>query len=57
MTMHRAAYRIVRELSHILSAVPLEALPYVARGLADTYNLPRKAMLKVMRRYVRLYRA
>lgn len=57
MTMHRAAYRIVRELSHILSAVPLEALPYVARGLADKYNLPRKAMLKVMRRFVRLYRA
>lgn len=55
--MNRAAYRIVRELAHILSAVPLEALPYVARGLADTYSLPRKAMIKVMRRYVRLYRA
>jgi hypothetical protein len=55
--MNRAAYRIVRELTHILSAVPLEALPHVARGLADTYNLPHKAMLKVMRRYVRLYRA
>jgi hypothetical protein len=55
--MNRAAYRIVRELSHVLSAVPKEALPHVARGLADAYNLPRKAMLQVMRRYVRLYRA
>jgi hypothetical protein len=55
--MNRTAYRIVRELTHILSAVPRDALPHVARGLADAYNLPRKAMLKVMRRYVRLYRA
>jgi hypothetical protein len=52
----KQAYNIVRELTYILSAVPCEALPHVARGLAREYNLPRKAMLKVMRRYVRLYR-
>ena len=52
----RAAYNIVRELAYILSAVPRDVLPHVARGLAQGYNLPPKVMLKVMRRYVRLYR-
>ena len=54
--MNRPAYRIIRELTPILSASPIEALPHIARGLAHTYNLPNKAMLKTMRRYVRLYR-
>jgi hypothetical protein len=52
----RAAHNIIRELTSILSAVPRDALPYVARGLAQTYNLPPKVMHRVMRRYVRLYR-
>ena len=52
----RAAYVIIRDLTYVLSAVPRDALPYVARGLAKSYNLPPKVMLKTMRRYVRLYR-
>lgn len=55
-TNKRQAHAIVRELSNILGAVPVEALPYVARGLADTYALPRKVMLREMARYTRLYR-
>ena len=55
--MYRPAHKIIRELTHILNAVSVDALPHVARGLADSYNLPHKAMLKAMRRYVRLYRA
>jgi hypothetical protein len=54
--MKRAAHKIIRELTHILSATPVEALPHIARSLADTYNMPHKVMLKTMRRYVRLYR-
>ncbi len=52
----RNAYDIIRKLSYILSAVPRDALPHVARGLAQGYDLPPKVLLKVMRRYVRLYR-
>ena len=52
----RIAYRIIRELTNMLSAVPREALPHVARGLAETYQMPAKPMLQVMRRYARLYR-
>ena len=52
----RTAYCIIRQQSHILKHVPKEALPYVARGLASTYQLPTKPFLKVMRRYARLYR-
>ena len=57
MTNHkRIAYRIIRELTNVLSAVPREALPHVARGIADLYQMPAKPMLQVMRRYARLYR-
>jgi hypothetical protein len=57
MTNHkRIAYRIIRELTNVLSAVPREALPHVARGIADRYQMPAKPMLQVMRRYARLYR-
>jgi len=52
----RIAYQIIRELTNVLSAVPRDALPYVARGLASTYQLPTKPFLQVMRRYTRLYR-
>jgi hypothetical protein len=53
----KQAYRAVRELSHVLPHVPREALPDVARGVANTLGIPRKAMIKTMARYVRLYRA
>jgi hypothetical protein len=57
MTNHyRTAYRIIRELSYVMNAVPRDALPHVARGLAQTYQLPAKPFLQVIRRYVRLYR-
>lgn len=52
----RAAYRIIRELTHVLDAVPRDALPHVARGLAKTYQMPAKPVMQVMRRYARLYR-
>ena len=44
--MNRAAYRIVRELTHILSAVPLEALPYVARDLLKPTTCPARQCSK-----------
>ena len=53
----RQAYRALRELSHVLPHISREALPYVARGVGNTLGIPRKAMLKTMARYVRLYRA
>ena len=53
----RQAYRALRELSHVLPHISREALPYVARGVGNTLGVPRKAMLKTMARYVRLYRA
>jgi len=56
MNNKRIAYRIIRELTNVLSATPVEALPHVARGLASTYQLPSKPFLQVMRRYIRLYR-
>lgn len=56
MNHKRTAYRVIRELTTVLSAVPREALPHVARGLAKTYCLPAKPVLQVMRRYARLYR-
>ena len=52
----RQIHAILRELTYVISAVPKGALPNVARGLADSYSLPRKAMLKAMARYIRLYR-
>ena len=56
MNTKRIAYRIIRELTTVLSVTPVEALPHVARGLASTYQLPVKPFLQVMRRYTRLYR-
>ena len=56
MNHKRTAYRVIRELTTVLSAVPREALPHVARGPAKTYCLPAKPVLQVMRRYARLYR-
>ena len=53
----KQAYRALRELSHVLPHISREALPYVARGVGNTLGIPRKAMLVVMARYVRLYRA
>jgi len=42
----RVAYRIFLELHNILGAVPRDALPHVARGIATTYRLPAKPALQ-----------
>ena len=52
----RDAKRIIRELRLILSATPSEALPFVAKGLAQSYNLPQRVMLKAMARFTRTQR-
>lgn len=52
----RQARTILRQLVDVISAVPRDALPYVARGLAQGYNIPAKVMLREMARYTRLYR-
>jgi hypothetical protein len=54
-TLTRDAKRIIHELHNILSATPIEALPFVAKGLARNYNLPQKVMLKAMARYTRIH--
>ena len=51
----RAAKRTLHAQHHVLPHAPREALPYVARGFAQTLNIPKKAMLKAMARYVRLH--
>lgn len=55
-TITRDAKRIIRELRLILSAVPIEALPFVAKGLAQSYNLPQRVMLKAIARFTRTQR-
>jgi hypothetical protein len=52
----RDAKRIIRELHPILWFTPIEALPYVAKGLARKYNLPQRLMLKAMARFTRTQR-
>jgi hypothetical protein len=52
----RDARRIIRELRLILSATPIDALPHVAKGLAQSYNLPQRVMLKAMARFTRITR-
>lgn len=52
----RIAYKLVRELTHVLDALPKNVLPHVAKGIAQGQKIPTKIMLKVMRRYSRLYR-
>ena len=52
----RDAKRIIRELRLILSATPIDALPHVAKGLAQSYNLPQRLMLKAMARFTRTQR-
>ncbi len=52
----RDARRIIRELRLILSATPIDALPFVAKGLAQSYNLPQRVMLKAMARFTRTQR-
>ena len=55
-TTTRDARRIIRQLAYILSAVPVDALPHVAKGLAQSYNLPQRVMLKAMARFKRTQR-
>jgi hypothetical protein len=52
-TNQRDAKRILRGLHHILTATPAEALPHVAKGLARTYNLNQRVMLKAMAHFRR----
>jgi hypothetical protein len=47
--------RIIHSQHHVLAYVSKEALPYVARGFAQSFNIPTKVMLKAMKRYVRLH--
>jgi len=54
-THTRDAKRIIHELPHILCHIRAHELPFVAKGLARTYNIPQKVMLKAMARYSRLY--
>lgn len=54
-TNARAAKRIIHELPNILCHIQAHELPFVAKGLARTYNIPQKVMLKAMARYSRLY--
>jgi hypothetical protein len=56
-TPARDAKRIIHSLHNILSATPIEALPFVAKRLARTYNIPQKPMLKAMSRYIRIHHA
>ena len=55
-TITRDAKRIIRQMAYILSAVPVDALPHVAKGLAQSYNLPQRVMLKAMARFTRTQR-
>ncbi len=55
-TNTRDAKRIIRQMTYLLSAVPDEALPHVAKGLAKSYNLPQRVMLKAMARFTRTQR-
>lgn len=51
----RDAKRIIHELPHILCHIRAHELPFVAKGLARTYNIPQKTMLKAMARYTRIH--
>lgn len=51
----RDAKRILHGLHHILPFTPHAALSHVAKGLARTYGIPQRVMLKAMARYTRLY--
>ena len=55
-TNTRDARRIIRQMAYILSAVPIDALPHVAKGLAQSYSIPQRVMLKAMARFKRTQR-
>lgn len=52
----KLANQAIRKHANVLKAVPVEVMDQVAKGLAKGYDIPKKAMLKSMRRFVRLYR-
>ena len=54
-TLTRDAKRIIHNLPHILCHIRAQELPFVAKGLARTYNIPQKVMLKAMARYTRIH--
>jgi hypothetical protein len=51
----RDAKRIIHELHRTLCHIQAHELPFVAKGLARTYSIPQKAMLKAMSRYIRIH--
>jgi hypothetical protein len=54
-TQTRDAKRIIHELHSILCHMQAQELPFVAKGLAGRFNLPKKTMLKAMARYTRIH--
>jgi hypothetical protein len=54
-TAPRDAKRIIHGLHNVLSYTPIEALPFVAKGLAKKFSIPQKIMLQAMERYTRIY--
>ena len=53
----RDAKRVIHSFHILLSAIPTEAAPHVARGFAKQYNIPKKAMVKAMAHYTRILKA
>ena len=54
-TNKRDAKRIIHGLHNVLSCTPIEALPFIAKGLAQKFSIPQKIMLQAMARYTRIY--
>jgi hypothetical protein len=54
-TNKRDAKRIIYGLHNVLSFTPIEALPFVAKGLAKKFSIPQKTMLKTMARFTRIH--
>lgn len=52
----KLANQVIRKHVNLLNAIPVGVLDHIAKGLAKGYDIPKKVMLKSMRRFVRLYR-
>ena len=53
----RDAKRVIHSFHILLSAVPTEAAPHVARGFAKQYSIPKKVMAKALAHYTRVTKA
>jgi hypothetical protein len=51
----RAATRFLHNMHNTLRHVPAWSLPTIAKHLARDFSFPQKAMLKAMRRYIRIH--